>query len=81
MNLVNDGDPLPSFACMVGSTSESRSLRIGLLHLAPEVGAVKRNRVLLEKATRVAADMGSAWVVSGELVVSGYRFQPLIGTD
>jgi predicted amidohydrolase len=25
--------------------------------------------------------MGSAWVVSGELVVSGYRFQPLIGTD
>jgi 5-aminopentanamidase len=59
----------------------SRSLRVGLLHLAPEVGEVEQNRALLEKATRLAADMGSAWVVSGELVVSGYRFQPLIGTD
>jgi 5-aminopentanamidase len=61
--------------------SGSWSLRLGLLHLAPEAGAVERNRALIEKATVVAADMGAAWVVSGELVVSGYRFQPLIGTD
>jgi predicted amidohydrolase len=25
--------------------------------------------------------MGASWLVSGELVVSGYRFHPLIGTD
>jgi predicted amidohydrolase len=59
----------------------SRSLRVGLLHLAPETGALEQNRALIENATAVAADMGAAWVVSGELVVPGYRFQPLIGTD
>jgi predicted amidohydrolase len=64
-----------------GGRPGSRSLRVGLLHLAPDVGVVQRNRALLEKATRLAAEMGSEWVVSGELVVSGYRFQPLIGTD
>ena len=52
-----------------------------MLHLAPETGAIEQNRTLIEKATAVAADMGAAWVVSGELVVSGYRFQPLLGTD
>lgn len=57
------------------------SLRVGLLHLAPETGALEQNRALIEKATALAADMGAAWVVSGELVVSGYRFQPLLGTD
>jgi hypothetical protein len=36
---------------------------------------------LIEKATALAADIGAAWVVSGELVVSGYRFQPLLGKD
>ena len=59
----------------------SFSLRVGLLHLAPESGALEKNRALIEKATAVAADMGAAWVVSGELVVSGYRFEPLLGTD
>lgn len=36
---------------------------------------------MLERATTTAAEMGAAWVVSGELVVSGYRFDSLIGTD
>jgi predicted amidohydrolase len=59
----------------------SCSLRVGLLHLAPETGALAQNRALIEKATEIAAEMGAAWAVSGELVVSGYRFQPLLGTD
>src|ERR671936_717622 len=61
----------------------SCSLRVGLLHLAPETGALEQNRALIEKATAVAADMGAVWVVSGELVVSGYRFNTLfvIGRD
>jgi predicted amidohydrolase len=57
-----------------------RSLRVALLHLAPELGAVEANRVLVESATRLAAGLGADWVVSGELVVCGYRFAPLIGT-
>jgi 5-aminopentanamidase len=56
-------------------------LRIGLLHLAPETGALERNRALIERATAIAAELGAAWVISGELVVPGYRFQPVIGTD
>jgi predicted amidohydrolase len=59
----------------------SRALRLGLLHLAPETGAIDHNRRLIEKATATAAELGAAWVVSGELVVCGYRFQPALGTD
>jgi 5-aminopentanamidase len=59
----------------------TRSLRIALLHLAPELGALDENRALIESGTRIAAGLGADWVVSGELVVPGYRFAPLIGTD
>jgi predicted amidohydrolase len=58
----------------------TRSLKVALLHLAPELGAVDRNRALIESGTRVAAELGADWVISGELVVPGYRFEGLIGT-
>jgi predicted amidohydrolase len=59
----------------------ARSLKIALLHLAPDLGALDANRALIESGTRVAAGLGADWVLSGELVVSGYRFADLIGTD
>jgi 5-aminopentanamidase len=59
----------------------TRSLKIALLHLAPELGALGENRALIESGTRVAAGLGADWVLSGELVVPGYRFAELIGTD
>ena len=59
----------------------TRSLRIALLHLAPELGALDANRALIEYGTRVAAGFGADWVVSGELVVPGYRFAPVLGTE
>jgi omega-amidase len=62
-------------------SSGERSLTVAFLHLAPELGALDRNRSLIEHGTRVAADAGADWVLSGELVVPGYRFEPLIGTD
>jgi 5-aminopentanamidase len=58
-----------------------RSLTVAFLHLAPELGALDRNRSLIEYGTRVAAGSGADWVLSGELVVPGYRFEPLIGTN
>jgi omega-amidase len=61
--------------------SGDRSLTVAFLHLAPELGALDRNRTLIEHGTRVAADSGADWVLSGELVVPGYRFEPLIGTN
>ncbi len=59
----------------------TKSLKIGLLHLAPKLGALDANRALIEAGTRMAAGLGADWVVSGELVVPGYRFAPLLGTD
>ncbi len=47
-------------------------LRIGLLHLAPKLGDVAGNEALLVDATRQAAANGADWVVSGELVRSGF---------
>jgi predicted amidohydrolase len=62
-------------------SSGDRSLTVAFLHLAPELGALDHNRSLIEYGTRVAADSGADWVLSGELVVPGYRFEPLIGTN
>src|SRR5919198_68156 len=59
----------------------TRSLRIALLHLAPELGALDANRALIESGTRIAAGFGADLVVSGELVVPGYRFAPVLGTE
>ena len=56
-------------------------MTVAFLHLAPELGALDRNRALIEYGTRVATDSGADWVLSGELVVPGYRFEPLIGTN
>jgi len=55
--------------------------RLALLHLAPTLGDLEANRRLLEKATRAAANIGAQWALSGELVCSGYEFEPVIGTD
>jgi predicted amidohydrolase len=59
----------------------TKSLTIGLLHLAPKLGALDANRALIESGTRMAAGLGADWVVSGELVVPGYHFAPLLGTE
>lgn len=56
-------------------------LRLALLHLEPRLGDIAGNRDLLMRATRVAAAAGADWVLSGELVTSGYAFAPVIGTD
>jgi 5-aminopentanamidase len=57
-----------------------RSLTVAFLHLAPELAELDRNRRLIECGTRVAADLEADWVLSGELVVPGYRFEPRLGT-
>jgi predicted amidohydrolase len=67
---------------LAGSPSPGdRSLTVAFLHLAPELGAVDRNRSLIEDGTRVAAHSSADWVLSGELVVPGYRFEALLGTN
>ena len=71
----------PATLGSAGSPSSGyRSLTVAFLHLAPELAALDRNRSLIEYGTRVAADSGADWVLSGELVVPGYRFEALIGT-
>jgi 5-aminopentanamidase len=56
-------------------------LKVALLHLAPRAGDLVFNRRLIEHAIVKAAADGADWVVTPELSVCGYTFEPLIGTD
>lgn len=56
-------------------------LRITLLHLAPRTGEFGHNRRLLKAAVDQAARLGTDWVVTPELCLSGYQFEPVLGTD
>jgi predicted amidohydrolase len=55
-------------------------LRLALLHLAPVTGAVADNRRLIERGVSLAAAEGADWILTPELVVSGYEFREVIGT-
>jgi predicted amidohydrolase len=58
----------------------TRTLRIALLHLAPIPGDLTRNRQLVEKAVTAAARLGATWIITPELIVTGYTFADSIGT-
>ncbi len=58
-----------------------RPASLALLHLAPLPGDIAHNKRMVESAVRRAASLGAAFVVSPELVVSGYGFRDAIGTD
>ena len=58
-----------------------QTLRIALLHLAPVSAAVADNRNLIEEAIVAAARAGADWIVTPELVTTGYTFADQIGTD
>lgn len=58
----------------------AQTLRIALLHLAPIPGDLTRNRRLVEKAVTAAAQLGATWIVTPELIVTGYTFADSIGT-
>ncbi|MBV8135731.1 MAG: carbon-nitrogen hydrolase family protein [Deltaproteobacteria bacterium] len=55
-------------------------IKISLLHLALEPGALARNYALLERAIRTASALQADWVVAPELSISGYEFNDAIGT-
>ena len=57
------------------------TLRIALLHLAPIPGDITTNRRLVEKAVNAAARLGATWIITPELIVTGYTFADRIGTD
>jgi 5-aminopentanamidase len=58
----------------------AHTLHIALLHLAPIPGDVTRNRRLVEKAVGAAARLGATWIITPELIVTGYTFADRIGT-
>ena len=59
----------------------TRTLRIALLHLAPVPGDLTGNRRLVEKAVTAAARLGATWIITPELIVTGYTFADSIGTE
>ena len=58
----------------------THTLRIALLHLAPIPGDLTNNRRLVEKAVTAAARLGATWIITPELIVTGYTFADSIGT-
>jgi omega-amidase len=56
-------------------------LRIAFLHLAPKAGEIAHNQRLIEQAITVAANAGATWILTPELVTTGYTFADVIGTD
>ena len=58
----------------------AHTLRIALLHLAPVPGDITKNRRLVEKAVNAAAQLGATWIITPELIVTGYTFADNIGT-
>jgi 5-aminopentanamidase len=56
-------------------------IKISLLHLALEPGALARNYALLERGIRTASTLQPDWVVAPELSISGYEFNDTIGTE
>lgn len=79
--MANDRDPPFTRRSSGDQNRVMRTLTLGLLHLAPGRGELTSNRRLIEDATRAAAAAGCDWVVSGELVATGYDFVPVLGTD
>jgi len=57
------------------------TLRIALLHLAPTPGDLTGNRRLVEKAVTAATRLGATWIITPELIVTGYTFADSIGTE
>ena len=60
---------------------QTHTLRIALLHLAPIPGDLRRNRRLVETAVTAAARLGATWIITPELIVTGYTFADNIGTE
>ena len=54
---------------------------IALLHLAPIPGDRPGNRRLIEKGMIAAAKLGATWIITPELIVTGYTFADRIGTE
>ena len=59
----------------------SQTLRIAMLHLAPIPGDLTRNRRLVEAAVTAAARLGATWIITPELIITGYTFADSIGTE
>ena len=59
----------------------AHTLRIAMLHLAPIPGDLMRNRRLVEKAVTAAARLGATWIITPELIITGYTFADSIGTE
>jgi len=60
---------------------QSQTLRIALLHLAPIPGDISHNRNLVKQAVTTAAGLGAEWITLPELIICGYSFADIIGTE
>jgi predicted amidohydrolase len=56
-------------------------IRISLLHLALGAGMLDANLAAVERGIGIASSLGTNWVITPELCISGYQFDDTIGFD
>jgi predicted amidohydrolase len=65
----------------VKNAAAETPVTIALLHLAPRPGEVEHNKRLIQSAIGRISALGVKLIVTPELVVSGYGFRDIIGTE
>ena len=63
------------------SENKKPTIKLALLHLELKYADIDANYRLLKHAIRTAAKNDAKWIVTPELVLTGYRFDKKIGTD
>lgn len=63
------------------SSGSDKRLTIALLHMAPDLGELDTNRILIESGMRKAKRYGADWVMTPELSLTGYKFSKKIGIN
>ncbi|PPD58312.1 carbon-nitrogen hydrolase family protein [Dehalogenimonas etheniformans] len=56
-------------------------MKVAMLHMDPEPGAIEANRILVEELIRSVARLGATIILTPELCIPGYFFQDIVGSD
>ncbi|MEL7563245.1 carbon-nitrogen hydrolase family protein [Dehalogenimonas sp. 4OHTPN] len=56
-------------------------MKVAFFHIEPKPGQIEANRHLYERLISASAVLGTRWILTPELGISGYYFTDIIGTN
>ncbi len=65
----------------VPTKPSTAATKIALLHLDVSLGRLDDNMAQVERGIRQAGEAGANWVMTPELSLTGYRFEPMLSLD